>query len=213
MMACSAAALIVQSATAQVIYMYDDGTSEATRGEGAEYLWGQHFQRTPTGGKWVGEIEVAFGDSGIHGGETFHYALYTDPNLDNDLNPVTGSLELLYTGSDQVVVMGGTGNDAFQSVSIPTQKVGEWFFVSIVMETSAADPAKLDETQPVGKSYYATFTATGTWTAADPFAGAAASGVVDSGGGNWLVRINTIPSPSVLAAIGMGSLVVSRRRR
>ncbi|HYD00671.1 MAG TPA: GC-type dockerin domain-anchored protein [Phycisphaerales bacterium] len=137
----AAAALLATTASAQVLYSYDDGTG-GNAGPGAvgtpgQFLWGNVFQ-AEQGGEEIYEIHVAVGRLPV--GAEIRVMLFEDPN--DDGNPDDGVLI-----ATQGFTPDATQSNTFTVVPITPRTVAGTFFAACttaVDGTSATWAARTD---------------------------------------------------------------------
>ncbi len=211
-------------------YTLDDGVGEANiglNGAASSIAWLNRF--TVSGGNsTITDIRIAFGTNNpAVGGTPFNGVpvtayLWSDPN--NDGNP-----------SDAVVLASAAGitanslTDIFNVFTIPATNVGPDgtnFFVGAILTQAGllgtgpgSFPCRQDNT-PVsqGRSWIAGNVSAVPVNPNSLGAGNAINAaIVDSFGptlaGDWMIRASAVPAPGTLALLGLGGLVIGRRRR
>lgn len=198
-------------------YQMDDGISDNSFGLSGQggYLGVANSYAVTGGNNVITSIETtwgtaAFAGNGVVPGSVFDIFIWAD--LIPGAGPQPGSL--LFAGSD-VIAAGSIDTDIFQIVAVPNIVVpGAGFIVAVAQNHAGGTfPFSVDANGPgLGRSWFigaAGFDPNlspgfGGGPGFDTFAGFALNG---------MVRANATPAPGALALLGLGGLIVGRRRR
>jgi len=164
------------------LYAVDDGSAENSLGftSGADVFWMNAFQ-AQDGATTITAIASAFGGS-LPVGSSATFFLYEDPTDDGD--PTDAQLLRSVPTTTETA-----GNNQFQIEPVSPTQVEGVFFVAVLVPSTSALPAPLDQTADLGASWIAA-TSSGTFNPADlsqnppTLTANAGSGFP----GNWLLR-------------------------
>lgn len=199
-------------------YMHDDGVAENTIGltSGGAIAWATQFNALSGSNTIVG-MDVAFGTPLSLNGAPVTAYLWADPNQDGNPNDavVLASAAGVISGANATVPINSPTfvSFAFTPTTLP---VGASFFLGVVMNGQAAGqfPAAIDQNSgtPLGRTW------AGFVTGGGPFNPNSWTNVLDvntipSLAGKWLIRGHGVPAPGAVALLGLGGLVMARRRR
>jgi uncharacterized protein (TIGR03382 family) len=200
-------------------YSWDDGTAENSVGlTNGGVIAGINFFAVSGGDNVITSVDVAWGTplfaglNGIVAGTPFNYHVWANVGAGTD--PTGGNSVLLFSGSSTINAA-NIDNNTFQSLAVPSVLIsGASFFVGVdVAHAAGSFPLAVDQTAPTfGGASWA-----GGGAAFNPNAvGFGTGGALDLstlGLGNWMIRANAVPTPGSLALLGLGGLIVGRRRR
>lgn len=199
-------------------YSWDDGTAENSVGLTAGGVIAAVNAFAVTGGdNVITSVDIAWGtplfagQNGIVAGTPFNYYVWSSTGSNN---PTGAGSVLLFSGSSTIDAA-NIDNNTFQSLAVPSVAISSAiFFVGVDIAHSAGQfPIAVDQTAPTisGASW------AGGGASFDPNnAGFGGGGMLDLstlGLGNWMLRANAVPTPGSLALLGLGGLIVGRRRR
>jgi len=200
-------------------YSWDDGVSENSVGlTSGGVLAAIHFFPVTAGDNVITSVDVTWGtalfagQNGVVPGTPINYYVWANVGVNTD--PTGANSQLLFAGAD-VIAAASTDTDIFQSLAVPNIPIGTTsFFVGVSVAHAAGQfPIGVDTTAPT----FGPVSWAGGGAAFNPAnVGFGAGGAIDiatAGLGNWMLRANAVPAPASLALIGLGGLVVGRRRR
>ncbi len=197
-------------------YQMDDGISDNSFGltQGG-YLGVANSFAITGGNNVITSVETTWGTplfagNGVVPGSVFDIFIWAD--LVPGAGPQPGSL--LFAGSSTIAA-GSIDTDIFQSVAVPNIVVpGAGFIVAVAQNHAAGTyPFSVDANGPgLNRSWF--IGAAGFDPNAAPgFGGGPGFEMYGFAGINGMVRANAIPAPGALALLGLGGLIVGRRRR
>jgi MYXO-CTERM domain-containing protein len=200
---------------ARATYQLDDGTAENSVGlTGGGYIVASNQFTVAGGNNVLTSLEVTWGSpvfpgtSGVNAGDPFDIFIWADTGA----GPQAGTL--LYQGVG-FADAGAVDNNVFQVVGLPNVVVpGAGFLIGVgKLHVGGNFPMATDlNVQLPGRS----------WASGGPgfdpntapgFAGGPALDLQAIGLGNWMIRANAVPAPGAMALVGLGGLLVARRRR
>ncbi len=200
-------------------YSWDDGTAENSVGLTSGGVIAAIHAFTVSGGdNVITSVDVAWGtpafagQNGVVVGAPFNYHVWA--NVGTGTNPSGANAVLLFSGSSTINAL-NVDNNSFQSLAVPNIAIaGTSFFVGVdIVHTAGQFPIGVDQSAPTvpGVSW------AGGGASFDPnnvgFGGGGALDLSTAGFGNWMLRANAVPTPGSLALLGLGGLIVGRRRR
>lgn len=200
-------------------YSWDDGTAENSVGLTAGgNIAGINFFSVTGGDNVITSVDVAWGAPAFAAqgaaliGLPVNYHVWA--NVGSSTNPSGANSFRLWSGTG-FINAANVANDTFQSFAVPNIAIaGASFFVGVdVVHPATTFPIAVDQTGPT----FAGASWAGGGASFDPdavgFGGGPALDLAALGLGNWMIRANAVPTPGALALLGMGGLVIGRRRR
>jgi uncharacterized protein (TIGR03382 family) len=199
-------------------YSWDDGTAENSVGlTNGGVIAGINAFAVTGGDNVITSVDVAWGTplfaglNGIVAGTPFNYYVWSSTGTNN---PTGAGSTLLFSGTSTIDAL-NIDNNTFQSLAVPSIAISSAiFFVGVdIAHTAGQFPIAVDQTAPTfgGASW-----AAGGASFNPNAVGFGTGGALDISTlslGNWMIRANAVPTPGALALLGMGGLVIGRRRR
>ncbi|CAG0977115.1 hypothetical protein PHYC_01563 [Phycisphaerales bacterium] len=200
-------------------YQMDDGNAENSFGlTSGGYLVASNQFNVAGGNNVLTSLEVTWGcdefvgQNGVVAGSFFDVFIWADtlPGA----GPQPGSL--LFAGGGNIDP-GAIDNNVFQTVALPGVVVpGAGFLIAVGQNHAGGTyPFTVDANGPgLGRSFFSG--STGFDPNTNPgFGGGPAldASAIGFGNLNFMIRANAVPTPGALALLGLGGLIVGRRRR
>jgi hypothetical protein len=185
---------------AEIVYQYDDGSSETSIGLAfepeapqPETIWLNAFQAAPGAPTTITSIDIAYGENnGVTAsdpvnGSPVNVYIWSDPNNDGD------PTDAVIVGGPIATTVQLKDTDTFVNVALPdtlTFSAGQWFFAGF---QSTGFAAGIDRSSSLGRSWVAAGWPEKTSAEPDNLAGANLFGTIEDltqgAAGNFLIRV------------------------
>jgi len=183
----------------------DGGNTDSSLSQfDANSTWGNYFVAQP-GFETISALQVAFAVDFVAAGRAIELLVYDD--LDDDGDP---SNAVLVSQTSSVAELTPNG-DPFE-YAIDEVSVSGGFFVAINMDAFQGEQVFRQDFFELGDSSWTFYDTVGT-PQLDLGAAQFIGNNADFGLGTWVVRAVGVPGPSALAALAIGGVIGSARRR
>ncbi len=200
---------------ARATYQLDDGTADNSVGLAAGgYIVASNQFTVAGGNNVITSLEVTWGSpafpgsSGVAPGAAFDIFIWADLGG----GPQAGTLLFQGVGFADA---GAIETNVHQIVGLPNVLVpGAGFLIGVgITHAAGTFPMSTDNNAQLPGRSWASGGAGFDANTAPGFAGGPALDLQALNLGNWMIRANAVPAPGALALVGLGGLLVARRRR